>query len=1165
MLERVLRFSIEHRWMVVLFTLMAGAVGVFALQRLPIDAVPDITNNQVQINTVYAALSPFEIEKQVTFPVETAMAGIPGLEYTRSLSRNGFSQVTVVFEDGVDIYFARQQVGERLSQAGESLPPGAEPIMGPISTGLGEVYMYTVEYEHPGGEGAPVADGSPGWQSDGVYLTPEGERLTTDVELAAYLRTIQDWVIRPQLRNVVGVAGVDSIGGYEKQYFVQPDPMKLVSYGLTFTDVIEALEKNNVSTGAGYIEHKGEAYNVRVAGRINNEQEIAEIVLGSRGGVPIYVRDVASVGIGRELRTGSASENGEEVVVGTALMLIGENSRTVAKAVDEKMADIGKSLPPGIRAKAVLNRTALVNQTIKTVERSLSEGAILVIVILFVMLGNFRAAIITALAIPLSMLLTATGMVGGGISGNLMSLGAIDFGLIVDGSVIIVENCLRVLAEKQHELGRKLTLGERLETVFQASKQVRSATAFGEAIIITVYIPILALTGVEGKMFRPMAATVIFALVGAFILSLTFIPAMVAIGITGRVKEKEVFFVRWLKHLYEPTVRWAVRGRWVVVPVAVVAFGASLLLFARLGQVFIPTLDEGNLAVQALRMPSTGISQSQSMQFQLERLVSRFPEVAFVFSKTGTAEIASDPMPPNISDTFIILKPEQQWRSEEELDRLIAQKQEEAEKLGGHEEEGHGEGEGHDEGPAPEGHKGKLLRLLTLELAMLPGQNYEFTQPIQMRFNELIAGVRGDVAVKVYGDEFDQMVPAAEAIGKVLGSVAGAEGVRVEQTSGLPMMTVTLDRNALSRYGLNVADVQDVVSVAVGGREAGLVFQGDRRFDLVVRLPDAIRARPEELTNLPIPLPRAGEEAGDTRVASADRQAFTAPDRPPFVPLGSIAQIELAEGPNQISRENGKRRVVVQCNVRGRDIASFVNEAREKIAQQVKLPPATWLDWGGAFENLQAAKQRLTIVVPICFFLIFLLLFTTFNSVKYAIMVFACVPLALTGGILALWLRGMPFSISAAVGFIALSGVAVLNGLVMVIFINQLREQGEDLEHAIIHGSMTRLRPVLMTALVAALGFVPMALATGRGAEVQKPLATVVIGGIISATLLTLIVLPAVYRMTHIYHRDPQGAPERAPATSPGTGGDGKDAHAHVPPQAKPDGRVATQNPDART
>ncbi len=1123
MLEALLHFSIKNRWLVVILTAVVAAVGFFQLKKLPIDAVPDITNNQVQINAVAASLSPFEVEQQVTFPMENALAGIPGLQYTRSLSRNGFSQVTAVFDDGVDIYFARQQVGERLREAAGALPPGVETIMGPIATGLGEVYMYTVEYEHPHGKGAKVEDGKVGWQSDGSYLSPEGRRLTNDVELASYLREVQDWIIRPQLKGVKDVAGVDAIGGFVKQYHVQPDPMKLVSYGLTFHNVIEALEKNNVSTGAGYVEHKGESYLVRATGRIQSIEEIESIVVGTRSGVPVYVRDVVGVngvGLGRELRTGSASENGEDVVVGTAIMLIGANSRTVAAAVDARMTEIQRSLPEGIKAKTVLNRTKLVDATIATVQKNLIEGAILVIVVLLLLLGNWRAAIICGLAIPLSMLMTATGMVQTRVSGNLMSLGAIDFGLIVDGAVIIVENCLRRLAEEQHHKGRLLTLQERLHIVFDASKEVRKATAFGEAIIITVYFPILALSGVEGKMFHPMAITVILALIAAFILSLTFIPAMVALCITGKVTEKDMFLIRWAKQVYEPVVRWAVRLRYAVVVGAVVAFLGSLALFTRLGQEFVPTLDEKDIAMHAMRIASTGITQSQTMQYDVEKAVSAFPEVAFVYSKTGTAELASDPMPPNVSDTFIILKDKSQWRSEAELDKLIVEKTEEMERMGshggGHDDHGHGGEEGgHAHGPPPEGHKGKVIKLLELTLQTVPGNNYEFTQPIQMRFNELISGVRGDVAVKVYGDDFASMQKTAATVLATLQAVPGAADAKVEQTEGLPVMTVEPDRAALSRYGLNVSDVQEVVAVAMGGREAGLVFEGDRRFDLVVRLPDALRGKIDMLERLPIPLPRGeSEPKGLIQTASIDGGTglLQGQEEMGFVPLGAVARVEIAEGINQISRENGKRRIVVQCNVRGRDLGSFVNEAQAKMAS-VSLPAGQWLVWGGQYENLVAAKERLTIVVPICFLLILLLLFATFKSFKYSLLVFAAVPLGLTGGVIALWVRGMPFSISAAVGFIALSGVAVLNGLVMIIFINQLREKGEKVEDAIIHGSITRLRPVLMTALVASLGFVPMALARGTGSEVQRPLATVVIGGLISSTLLTLIVLPALYRI----------------------------------------------------
>ena len=1073
MLERILHFSVAHRLLVVLLTLVVGAFGAYSLLRLPIDAVPDITNNQVQINTVYPALSPVEVERQVTFPIETALAGIPGLQYTRSLSRNGFSQVTAVFDDSVDIYFARQQVGERLGLARESLPPGAEPKMGAISTGLGEIYMYTVEYEHPDGQGADLSDGEPGWQRDGTYLTPEGERLSNPFERAAYLRTVQDWVIRPQLKGIPGVAGVDSIGGYVKEYHVLPDPQKLVAYGLTLSDLIESLEKNNVSTGAGYIERKGEAYLVRAAGRISTPEEIAQVVVGSREGVPIHVHDLAEVRVGKELRTGSATENGREVVVGTALMLIGANSRTVSAAVDDKMRQINKGLPEGIRSKTVLNRTKLVNATIETVRKNLMEGAFLVITVLFLLLGNFRAAFITALAIPFSMLITAIGMVQAKISGNLMSLGAVDFGLIVDGAVIIVENCLRHLAEKQHEAGRTLALEERLREVTVAAKEMVQPSVYGQAIIVTVYLPILALQGVEGKMFHPMAMTVIFALLGAFLLSLTFIPAMVALLITGRVKEHDNAAVAFAKRLYRPALRFGIKRRVTVVLCAAAAFACSLLLFGRLGQEFVPTLDEKDVAMQALRIPSTGLTQSTLMQMELEKTVAKLPEVEFVFSKTGTAEMAADPMPANASDTFLILKPKDQW-------------------------------------PDPSKEKPQLLKEIEEAVSKVPGNSYEFTQPIQMRFNELISGVRGDVAVKVYGDEFEVMQPIADKVASILRSVPGAADIKVEQTKGLPVMNVEVDRDAMSRLGISAAEVEDVVSVAIGGRQAGLVFKGDRRFDIRVRLPEELRADEGAIDSLPVPV-NVEAARGESPLGHAPSASQAMP-RGRFVPLGAVAKISIAEGPNQVSRENGKRRIVVQVNVRDRDLGSFVAEAQAKM-ESLKPPPGGWFDWGGQFENLVAARKRLMLVVPGCFFLIFLLLYSSFNSVKYALLVFSGVPLGLTGGVIALWLRDMPFSISAAVGFIALSGVAVLNGLVMVSFINHLREAGKDVDDAIFEGSVTRLRPVLMTALVASLGFIPMALASGTGAEVQRPLATVVIGGLISSTLLTLVVLPALYRV----------------------------------------------------
>lgn len=1078
MLERILGFSIQHRFLVVLLAIVAALGGGYALTKLPIDAVPDITNVQVQINTEAAALSPVEIEKQVTFPVETALAGIPGLSYTRSLSRNGFSQVTAVFHDGTDIYFARQQVAERLLEARESLPPGAEPRMGPISTGLGEVYMWTVEYGHPDGKGAQAAssDGS-GWQADGSYVTPEGHVLRSRVEKAAYLRTVQDWIIRPQIKGLPGVAGVDAIGGYVKQYHVHPDPMKLVSYGLTFQDVIAALEANNVSTGAGYIESNGESYLVRADGRIESPEQIGRLVVGSENGTPVYVDDIAEVGVGEELRTGSASKGGQEAVVGTALMLIGENSRTVAASVDEKLKQITKSLPPDVVATAVLNRTKLVDATISTVEKNLAEGAILVIVVLFLLLGNIRAALITAAAIPLSMLITAMGMVKWKISGNLMSLGAIDFGLIVDGAVIIVENCLRRLAEKQHEIGRRLSLQERLDEVLLGSKEVIKPSVFGQAIIIVVYLPILSLTGVEGKTFHPMAMTVIFALIAAFILSITLVPAMVAIFISGDVQEKENIFFRAAKRAYEPALQIATKYRTLLVGGAVAAFAGSLFLFQTLGQEFVPTLDEKDVAMHAMRIPSTGISQSTEMQLKVEKVVSDIPEVAFIFSKTGTAEVASDPMPPNVSDTFIVFKPRDQW-------------------------------------PDPKLSKSVLVSKIEKSVEAVPGNNYEFTQPIQMRFNELIAGVRSDVAVKLYGDDYETMGETAKRIASALQATPGSADVKVEQTTGLPVMNVKINRNALARYGLTMAAVQDILNIAIGGREAGLVFEGDRRFDLVVRLPETIRAKIDALAMLPVPLPEKKGESEGIRMASVSHSHEGGQsDRPAFIPLGELAEVDVSEGPNQISRENGKRRIVVQANVRGRDIGSFVEDAQARIDGGVKLQAGQWIEWGGQFENLVAARKRLSIVVPACFALIFLLLFSAYNSVKYALIVFSGVPLALSGGVVALWLRGMPFSISAAVGFIALSGVAVLNGLVMVSFINQLREGGLSVDDAVRRGSLTRLRPVLMTALVASLGFLPMAVASGTGAEVQRPLATVVVGGLITSTLLTLLVLPGLYRL----------------------------------------------------
>jgi cobalt-zinc-cadmium resistance protein CzcA len=1073
MVDSVIDFSIRRRWVVIALAAVAACLGAFALTRLPIDAVPDITNKQVQINTFAPALSPVEIEKQVTFPIETALAGAPGLESTRSLSRNGFSQVTAIFSERTNIYFARQQVGERLNDVRARLPQGIEPRIGPISTGLGEITMWTVHFS-----GKPVGrDGAPGLQRDGRFLTPEGAMLESEIEKNAYLRTVQDWIVRPQIRMVTGVAGVDAIGGYLKQYQVNPDAAKLLALGLTFSDVAKAIEANNVSRGARYIERSGEGIVVRSGGRLVDIEELGSVVVITRGGVPVRVRDLAAVSIGGETRTGSASADGREVVVGTALMLIGANSRTVSAAVDARLRAIAPTLPPGVEVTTVLDRTQLVDATIATVAKNLGEGALLVIAVLFLLLGNFRAALIAALVIPLSMLMTAVGMWQGRISANLMSLGALDFGLIVDGAVIVTENSLRHLAEKQRELGRLPTREERLATVRASAVEMVKPSLYGQAIILLVYVPLLSFTGVEGKMFEPMALTVILALGAAFLLSLTLVPALIAVGLTGRVRESENRFVAAMKRAYRPLLRFAMTSPVPVIAVAVVLFAIALFGFMRLGQEFIPSLDEKNIAMHAIRIPSAGLTQSQAMQLSVEKTVSRFREVAFVFSKTGTADLASDPMPPNTSDTFIILKPREAW-------------------------------------PDPALPKEALIEQISRAVNRLPGNAYEFTQPIQMRFNELLAGVRGDIAVKIFGDEFEPMLRAANDVAANLRAVRGAADVKVEQIAGLPILEIKVDKAAIGRRGLSVSAVHDVIGAAVGGQEAGVIFEGDRSFDIVVRLPENVRADLEALSNLPVALPK------------------TTPNSPTqSLPLNRVAKFSFVEGPNQISRENGKRRIVVTANVRGRDLGSVVAEAQQRIARNVKLPPGYWIAWGGQSENLAAARQRLAVVVPACFLMIFLLLLGAMGSARDALLVFSAVPLALIGGVFALWLRGMPFSISAAVGFIALSGVAVLNGLVMLSFVRQLRERGLGLAAAIEQGALTRFRPVVMTALVASLGFVPMAFATGTGAEVQKPLATVVIGGLISATLLTLAVLPALYMR---YGRAGEGAPAAEGVASPG-------------------------------
>lgn len=1051
LLERIIGASIAHRWLMMTLTLALVAVGIWSFTRLSIDATPDITNVQVQINTAAPGYSPLEAEQRITYAVETVMAGLPRMEQVRSLSRYGLSQVTVVFEDGTDIYFARQQVAERLQQVTSQIPAGLDPQLGPIATGLGEIFMYTID-------------------ADSTARKPDGTPYT-----ATDLRTLQDWVIRPQLRNVPGVTEVNTIGGFQRQVHITPDPARLRALGFTLEDVAQAVETNNQNVGAGYIERNGQQFLVRIPGQVANLEDIGNIVLARREGVPIHVHDVAGVQEGPELRSGAATQNGHEVVMGTVVMLIGANSREVAQAAAMRLQQAQRSLPEGVTVTASYDRTALVDRTIQTVAKNLIEGALLVIVVLFLLLGNFRAALITAAVIPLAMLFTLTGMARGGVSANLMSLGALDFGLIVDGAVIIIENCLRRFGERQHALGRDMTLAERFAETASATAEVIRPSLFGLGIITAVYLPIFALSGVEGKMFQPMAITVVLALTGAMVLALTFVPAAIALFLGGRVQERENRLMAWVRVRYGPALDFSLRrGRFMVAGALVLVVGCGLLA-TRLGSEFVPNLDEGDVAMHAMRIPGTSLTQSVEMQKLIENRLVQFPEVSKVFSKIGTPEVASDPMPPSVADTFIMMKPRKDW-------------------------------------PDPRKPRATLLVELEQAVERLPGNNYEFTQPIQMRTNELISGVRADVAVMVFGDDLDTLLSVGRRIASVAAKVAGAADVRVEETSGLPLLTVTPNRAALAGYGLNPGQVQSTVATAVGGQVAGQLFEGDRRFDIVVRLPDALRQDPAALADLPVSLEPA-LAGGDADESSRADNWTSGSAR--TVPLRELASLTHSEGPNQINRENGKRRIVVTANVRDRDLGSFVSELQQAINQKVEIPDGYWIDYGGSSEQLISASQRLAVVVPVTLLLIFALLFWAFGTIKDAAIVFSGVPLALTGGVLALAARGIPLSISAGVGFIALSGVAVLNGLVMISFVRSLRESGMALNDAVREGALGRLRPVLMTALVASLGFVPMAFNVGAGSEVQRPLATVVIGGIVSSTLLTLLVLPVLYRWLH--------------------------------------------------
>jgi cobalt-zinc-cadmium resistance protein CzcA len=1035
-MNALIKFAVLRRWLVMVITLMIAALGGYNALRLPVDAVPDITNIQVQINTQAIGYSPLETEQRITYIVENAMAGLPRLDYTRSLSRYGLSQVTVVFQEGTDIYWARQQIGERLQGVRDELPGGIEPELGPIASGLGEIFTYAVHARDKA------------LRADGQAYSPED------------LRTIQDWIIRPQLVKVPGITEINSIGGFKREYEVAPNPIKMLAYKVTIGDLILALERNNQNAGSGYIERLGEQWLVRSPGLLGSLAEIEELVVAKRDDAPVRIKDLADVRYGKEMRTGAATRNGKETVLGTAFMLLGENSRTVASAVADKLRAVNASLPDGIVAEALYDRTTLVDKAINTVRINLFEGAVLVIAVLFALLGNLRAAFVVALVIPLSMLFAITGMTTNRVSGNLMSMGAIDFGLIVDGAVIVVENALRRLGLAQQRHDRLLTLPERLQEVQASTREVFRPAVFGVMIIMLVYMPIFALTGVEGKMFHPMAFTVVAALLGALLFSVTFVPAAVAILVSGKVAEQDSWLMNKARVLYQPALELSLRRPRLLMALATLLVVASGIQAARLGTEFLPQLDEHDIALHALRIPGTGLQQSVDMQQLLESVIRELPEIKHVFSKIGTAEVATDPMPPNVADTILILKPRTDW-------------------------------------PNPDKSRESFIEELRQVVEAVPGNKYEFTQPIEMRFNELIAGVRTDVAIRIYGDDLATLAKLGEKANDLLAQVDGAVDVRAEQMTGLPMISVEPQRDHMALLGVTVADLQQTLQMAIAGVQTGLVYEGDKRFRLLVRLDESQRRDPRALAQIPIALPAA---------ASPDIS---------YVPLGQVATIRQIQGPNQINRESGKRNVVVMANVEGRDLGSFIADTEQLLRRELDLPSGYWLEFGGTFEQLQSASRRLAIVVPLTLLLILGLLFSAFNSLRDALVVFSGVPLALTGGVLALTLRDMPLSISAAVGFIALSGVAVLNGVVMLSFISQLRREGATLIEAIQEGASQRLRPVLMTALVASLGFVPMAFNTGTGAEVQRPLATVVIGGIVSSTLLTLVLLPALYQLVH--------------------------------------------------
>ena len=1048
MIDRIFEFALRQRVFVLMGTVALIAAGIWSATRLPIDAVPDITNIQVQINTVTPSLSPEEIERQVTFPIETEMAGLQGVHEIRSLSKFGLSQVTMVFEEGTDIYRARQLVSERLNHVTAEVPRGTQPRLAPISTGLGEIYFYEIDY-----------------RDDFTNKPP------TRAEQLRELRSVQDWIVRPAIRGVPGVADVETAGGYEKQIVVHPDPQKLFAAGLSFEDLARVIRENMENAGGGPVNKGGEQISVRTLGRIQSIEEIAELPVRFGAGIqPILVKDVADVAIGSAFRAGASTSNGREAMVAYALMLTGENSRVVAQRAHAKLQELQSRLPPGVELRTLYNRSDLVNRTIGTVEKNLFEGAVLVIAVLFALLGNWRAALIVASAIPLSMLFAITGMVRSHVSGNLMSLGAVDFGLIVDGAVVIAENAVRWVNLRQPKLGRKLTSEERRSAILESCRQVGRPMVFGVAIITIVYVPILALTGTEGKMFKPMALTVIFALLGSLLLALTLVPALCSWFLNLKVKspqgaatpeleseEDHNFVMRGIKRAYEPILRWGLAHRWLLVLIAGALFAGAVYLFPRLGAEFVPQLDEGSIVIQMVRPTSINLDESVEMQLRAERvLLDDFPEIAYAFSRIGTPEIGTDPMGANVSDTFLFFSPEARWRK---VDGRIIDRD-------------------------------ALIELITRTLEnKVPGQSYLFTQPIEMRFNEMMEGARSDIAVKIYGEEFGVLQHIAGEANGILEKIRGTGDIEMDSDNlgFAPVLDIVPDRAAMRRYNVHAEEINQTIAAALGGLPVGTFIEGNRRYDVVVRMSDANRSRLDELGRLPV---RANETG--------------------LIPLGKVTTNSVRDQVNMIEREGGQRRVGIEINLRGRDIQSWVAEAQEKL-QAIHLPEGYSIEFGGQFKQLLQARQRLMFIVPLALLLIFMLIFAAFGSARQAALVFVSVPLAVTGGVAALWLRDMPFSISAAVGFIALSGIAVLNGIMLVSFINQLRSEGYSLRDAVMAGSLTRLRPKMMTALVASLGFVPMAISHGAGAEVQRPLATVVIGGIITSTFLTLVLLPALY------------------------------------------------------